>query len=374
MIKKLLPVIIILAVIALGALAIATQTATAKPGNLPAAGPDGQGVANEYCLSCHGQPDQLLTLPSGEFLYLTVDNDVYAHSVHGEKGYACVQCHTDIREYPHPKLEAQTRREVSIELYPACGRCHDDKYQAAQDSVHAKALEEGNIEAAVCTDCHGAHNVQDPTVDRTFIPKTCERCHSTIYNAYAESVHGAALLEGNQDVPTCIDCHGVHNVEGPSNSPFRLFSPQICAKCHTDPELMAKYGLSTNVLNSYLTDFHGTTVQMFETLAPDQQTNKPVCIDCHGVHDIRGTNDPQSTVIKENLLTTCRKCHPDATTNFPASWLSHYEPSPQHYPAVYYVNLFYKIFIPTLLGGMTLFVITDIIRRLINRRKEHVHA
>ena len=330
---------------------------------------------NETCLACHGKPDQLYTLPSGELLYLTVDRQEYAHSIHGEKGYACVQCHTNIREYPHPKLEAQTRREVSIELYPACGRCHDDKYQAAQDSVHAKALEDGNIEAAVCTDCHGAHNVQDPTTPRTRIPQTCERCHSTIYDAYVQSVHGAALFgEGNPDVPTCIDCHGVHDVEGPSNSPFRLFSPQICAKCHTDPELMGKYGISTNVLNSYLTDFHGTTVEMFEALAPDQQTNKPVCIDCHGVHDIRSVTDPQSTVIKQNLLTTCRKCHPDATTNFPAAWLSHYEPSPQHYPAVYYVNLFYKIFIPTLLGGMTLFVITDIIRRLINRSKEHAHA
>lgn len=375
MIKKLLPVFILLAVIGLGMLAIATQTATAGQASLPAQGPAGQGVDNETCLACHGKPDQLYTLPSGELLYLTIDRQEYAHSIHGEKGYACVQCHTDIREYPHPKLEAQTRREVSIELYPACGRCHDDKYQAAQDSVHAKALEDGNIEAAVCTDCHGAHNVQDPTTPRTRIPQTCERCHSTIYDAYAQSVHGAALFgEGNPDVPTCIDCHGVHNVEGPSNSPFRLFSPQICAKCHTDPELMGKYGISTNVLNSYLTDFHGTTVQMFEALAPDQQTNKPVCIDCHGVHDIRSVNDPESSVIKENLLTTCRKCHPDATTNFPASWLSHYEPSPQHYPAVYFVNLFYKIFIPTLLGGMTLFVITDIIRRLINRGKERAHA
>ena len=339
------------------------------------ANPQGQGVANDYCLSCHGRPDQLYTLPSGELLYLTIDRQQFDHSVHGEKGYACVQCHTDIREYPHAPLEAQTRREVSIELYPACGRCHEDKYQAAQDSVHAKALEEGNVEAAVCTDCHGAHNVQDPTTPRTRIPQTCERCHSTIYTAYAESVHGAALIgEGNPDVPTCIDCHGVHNVEGPSNSPFRLFSPQICAKCHTDPQLMDKYGISTNVLNSYLTDFHGTTVEMFEAIAPDQQTNKPVCIDCHGVHNIRSINDPESTVIKQNLLTTCRRCHPDATTNFPAAWLSHYEPSPQHYPMVYYVNLFYKIFIPTLLGSMALFVMTDIIRRLLNRFKDHAHA
>ena len=376
MIKKLLPVSILLAVCALVALVIATQTATAGPANLPEEGPQQQeGVDNETCLACHAQPDQLFTMPSGELLYITVDRTEYNQSIHGELGYACVQCHTNIREYPHPKLEAQTIREASVELYPACGRCHEDKYRSAQDSVHAQALEAGNIEAAICTDCHGAHNVQDPNTPRSRSPQTCERCHSTIYAAYAESVHGSALIgQGNEDVPTCVDCHGVHNVQGPSNSPFHLFSPQICASCHTDPELMSKYGLSTNVLNSYLTDFHGTTVQMFEALAPDQETNKPVCIDCHGVHDIRGSNDPQSATIKENLLTTCRKCHPDATTNFPASWLSHYEPSPENYPVVYYVDLFYKIFIPGLLGGMGVFVITDIIRRLINRFKEQVHA
>jgi hypothetical protein len=81
-------------------------------------------------------------------------------------------------------------------------------------------------------------------------------------------------------------------------------------------------------------------------------------------------DDPESRVIKSNLLATCQRCHPDATTNFPDAWLSHYQPSPQHSPVVYYVNLFYKIFIPTLIGGMVFFVVTDGSRRILNRRKE----
>jgi predicted PurR-regulated permease PerM len=35
---------------------------------------------------------------------------------------------------------------------------------------------------------------------------------------------------------------------------------------------------------------------------------------------------------------------------------------------VYYVNLFYLLFIPLVLGGMLFFVITDIYRRMKNRR------
>lgn len=328
-----------------------------------------QGVANETCLSCHATPGMDTTLPSGEILYLTVDPEVFNNSTHGKNGYACVQCHTDISEYPHRPLEAQTRRDVSLLYYQNCARCHQEKYDATLDSVHQQALENGNEEAALCVDCHGYHNVTDPNEPRSKSPQTCERCHSLIYAEYAESVHGSALIgEGNPDVPTCIDCHGVHNVSGPSNSDFHLFSPQICAECHADEELMGKYGISTNVFNSYISDFHGTTV-IFEQQFKGQKTNKPVCIDCHGVHNMKKVDEKESQVIRENLLTTCQRCHPSATSNFADAWLGHYEPSLERFPAVYLVDLFYKIFIPAVLGFMVLFVAGDATRRLINSRR-----
>jgi predicted CXXCH cytochrome family protein len=345
--------------------------------NLDELGSDDQQtgvVANDTCLECHSVPGMQMTLPSGEILYLTIQEETYNNSVHGERGYICVQCHTDLTGYPHPPLAAVTQRDFTLELYQSCIRCHQDKYDATLDSVHQKALASGNNNAAVCTDCHGAHNVSPPDQPRSRIPQTCEKCHSQIYDQYEQSVHGAALIgEGNPDVPSCIDCHGVHNVSGPSNQPFHLFSPQICARCHSNPDLMAKYGISTDVFDTYLTDFHGTTVALFEKTAPDQETNKPVCIDCHGVHDMRKVDDPESRVIKENLIDTCKRCHPDATANFPNAWLSHYRPSPVNYPTVYYVNLFYKFFIPAVLGGMGLFVVLDGSRRLINRRRERSH-
>jgi hypothetical protein len=73
---------------------------------------------------------------------------------------------------------------------------------------------------------------------------------------------------------------------------------------------------------------------------------------------------------KKNLLGKCQQCHPDATTaSFTDSWLAHYEPSPQVFPLVFFVNLFYKIFIPAVLGGMILFVLTDVYRRFIVPRR-----
>ena len=304
-------------------------------------------------------------------MFVTVDSVTYTTSSHGRAGYACVQCHTEITEYPHPPLTATTRRDLIVQLNASCERCHADKFEETADNVHQDARDAGNPEAAVCTDCHGAHNTGSPTVPRSRIPQTCERCHSQIYSLYEHSVHGEALIgEGNPDVPTCVDCHGSHALEGPSGGPFRLFSPQICLDCHADEEMMSRYGLSAEVGETYLSDFHGTTVHLFEQLTPDQETNKPVCIDCHGTHDIRATDDPESRVIKENLLTTCQRCHPDATTNFPASWLSHYKPTPERFPLVYFVNLFYIVFIPGVLGVMTIYVISDIYRRYKDRRAE----
>jgi hypothetical protein len=145
----------------------------------------------------------------------------------------------------------------------------------------------------------------------------------------------------------------------------------MCANCHTDEALMSKYGLSTNVLDTYVSDFHGTTVAMFDKTFPDQPTNKPVCTDCHGVHDIVSTDDPNKGLrTRENLLKRCQVCHPDATANFPDAWMSHYIPSPETYPIVYYVNLFYKFFIPAVLLPMIILVVLDFGRATINRYKK----
>jgi len=66
-------------------------------------------------------------------------------------------------------------------------------------------------------------------------------------------------------------------------------------------------------------------------------------------------------------LKTCQQCHPDATADFPSSWMSHYDASPTKYPVVYYVNLFYTIFIPVVIGGMLAFVLLDVARRILDR-------
>ncbi len=346
------------------AIAVAPAARASGPGDAP----QPAQVENQVCLACHQNPDLTLKLQSGETISLYQDPAAFNDSVHGKQGQRCTACHTNISGYPHPPMLAKDSRDFSLQMYTICRQCHDKEYQSSLDSMHAKELAAGNRNAPICTDCHTAHRVADPNVPRSRIPQTCRKCHSTIYDQYAGSVHGAALLdESNPDVPTCIDCHGVHNIGDPTTTQFRLKSPALCSKCHTDKAKMQKYNISTNVLNTYVADFHGTTVELFAKQSPDAPTNKAVCFDCHGVHDIRKPTDPQATIFKDNLLKTCQQCHPNATPNFPSSWLSHYDASPEKYPAIYYVNLFYWFLVPVVIGGMLAFVALDFVRRVLNR-------
>lgn len=325
-----------------------------------------EGGDNATCLGCHSNPGLSVELASGEVLPLTVDAQVYHSSVHAN--LTCTSCHTNISGYPHPKLTAGDRRSFQLERYQECKTCHQDQYMQSLDSNHARALASGNRSAAICTDCHGSHNVTKPDQPRQKISETCKKCHSVIQDQYAHSVHGAALTDSsNPDVPVCTDCHGAHTQEDPTTAAFRLKSPNICGGCHSNAAMMQKYGISTDVFNTYVADFHGTTVTLFEKQHPDQLTNKAVCTDCHGVHNILPVTDQNATVVKENLLATCKRCHPDATANFPSSWVGHFPPSRTNQPLVYYVNLFYKILIPAVIGGMTLFVGLDAVSRIIRR-------
>jgi predicted CXXCH cytochrome family protein len=333
-----------------------------------AGGPPQQSGDNGACLACHGQSNLTYKFPSGEVWSLYVDQNVFRNSVHGEQGLACTACHTDISGYPHPPLKVGSIRDFQLQEYQTCKQCHQAVYQQSLDSIHAQQIAAGNFSAAICTDCHGAHDTTPPDKPRTKIPRTCSKCHSAIYNDYLTSVHGQALVDNsNPDVPTCINCHGVHNQEDPRTTQFRLNSPKLCATCHANKAMMSKYNISTNVFQTYVADFHGTTVTLFQRESPDQQTNAPVCYDCHGVHDMKSPSDPTSQVYRANLLKTCQKCHPDATQNFSASWLSHYEPDVDKYPLVYFVDLFYKIFIPAVLGFMGLYVVIDVGGRVTRR-------
>lgn len=333
----------------------------------PSAPPQSFAVQGDAeCMACHAQPLDL-TFANGQKLSLRVDADAFGSSVHGGK-LGCGDCHANISQVPHAKTRATSLREYVTAQYEVCKRCHFANYTKTLDSVHYQVMSTGERNAPVCTDCHSAHTVAQPNEPRIKISEACGRCHVQVYADYRTSVHGSALrAEDNKDVPDCTTCHGVHDIYSATSASFHLSSTDLCASCHSDEKMMDKYGISANVLQTYLDDFHGRTVNFARQEARTIWTDKPVCVDCHGVHDIKKANDPESPTIKANLLQTCQKCHPTATANFSAAWLSHYEPSLQKSPIVYLVKVYYWALIPMMIGGLVLHILLDLWRLARNR-------
>jgi predicted CXXCH cytochrome family protein len=312
-----------------------------------------------------------MDLAGGEKLSIHVDQASFARSVHGEI-LRCIDCHADKTGYPHDSKPFRTRRDLTVAYYEQCKSCHFANYTKTLDGVHFAVMAKGNRSAALCVDCHGAHAITRPTEPRARISQTCAGCHAAVNTTYLGSVHGKGLTAGNQDVPVCTDCHRAHDIVDPRGGVLALRTPEVCGRCHTDANLMGRYGLSTKVVDTYLWDFHGMSSTLKRarggTARPKEgEAIAAVCTDCHGVHDIQSSRDPTSSVYRTNLVRTCRKCHPGATEAFPASWLSHYEPSPQKAPLVWLVQRFYQVMIPFMVGGLVLQIALHLWRVVVNR-------
>ncbi|MDQ7820389.1 MAG: cytochrome c3 family protein [Armatimonadota bacterium] len=270
---------------------------------LAAAGPVFSQDA-DVCLSCHGAEGLVLTLPGGETLPATVDRAVVDRSVHG--GLGCASCHPAQTSYPHPPVTARTRRDFTARAAQVCATCHPDP--AGQ---------------------------------------------------FDSSVHGRAQVLGLADAPTCVSCHGAHEVVRARTPEFRNNTPQLCGSCHARPEIMAKYGLRA-VYETYISEFHGVTTTLYRITTPVSPSPAATCYDCHGVHDIRAADDPASRVHPSNILATCRTCHPQAGQYFATAWTEHRAPGPDAAPLVYYVQLFYRVLIPSVVGFLTVLTVLDL--------------
>jgi hypothetical protein len=124
----------------------------------------------------------------------------------------CTDCHGDA----HTILPASDPKSpVYHSNIPAtCGACHGQKFLmestgnsaqpfvSYQESVHGRAVENGSQTAAVCTDCHGAHDILPANdakslINKFNVPATCGKCHAGVQTVFTQSIHGQAIARGN---------------------------------------------------------------------------------------------------------------------------------------------------------------------------------
>ena len=388
--KKNVALILLICFLALGVFGQQTSVvfaASAGQDPAPTTTPD---TSNPHrageCLGCHGLPGMKGRTANDEIVSLYIQPAEHEVNFHTQAGVGCKFCHLDQGEYPHASssfatcsvchgmngekvdktaeliftLPYQDPREFTLSFNTACSQCHQEKYDQVAESVHTRLAEAGNKYAPMCVDCHGAHAISE--ANRQTQSAICKKCHEGEYNQYKDSVHGAALEdEANPDVPTCGGCHGSHAVKGPSNTDFRqIAATEICGKCHSDPAVMEKYGISTDVMGTYLEDVHGKTNIMGRVNRLDEV--KATCYDCHGVHNILSPSNPYSSVYPSNLQATCAQCHQNAGIQFPAAWLSHKKPELATMPLLYAVNNYSLAVVVIVLLLAGLWVILDLRR------------
>jgi cytochrome b subunit of formate dehydrogenase/5-methylcytosine-specific restriction endonuclease McrA len=336
-----------------------------------------QKLKDGDCLTCHGD-SSLTTEENGKTVSLFVDQAKFKHGIHGS-AFTCVDCHKDVKSLAHDKPPEKIRcaqchaDEVTAAAHgihgqasragkdpaatcqdchgdvhtvvtaddpkspvnhaniPAtCGQCHGQKFlmesngESAQPfisyqaSVHGRAVENGSQKAAVCTDCHGAHQILAATDPRSPInnfkvASTCGKCHADVAHSFNLSIHGQALARGNGLAPTCTDCHGIHSIKAPGNpnSPVseQNLSRDVCARCHEGVRLSQEFGVPGNRVTSYFDSYHGLAAEGGSVVAAN-------CSSCHGVHNILPSSDPHSTVNPANLDATCGQCHKGVTQKF----------------------------------------------------------
>ncbi len=149
----------------------------------------------------------------------------------------CVQlCAVLVLTFVSCLLPSTTRAEDAAE--PVCIQCHakmPEKYSLPvklwKGSIHAE-------NGIACNGCHGgdpkdAANAMNPA--RGFlgapkepaIPAFCGRCHVGVMKDYLASAHGRKLGAGG---PTCVTCHGNHQVVKAS---LELINEKSCSRCHS---------------------------------------------------------------------------------------------------------------------------------------------
>jgi nitrate/TMAO reductase-like tetraheme cytochrome c subunit len=124
----------------------------------------------------------------------------------------------------------------------------------------------------------------------------------------------------------CFTCHDDDSLKRANGTPVAVrksvftasvHAPLACTDCHKDlagatlphPEKLQKVDCAT---------CHPDQVALYKQSAHAEARARgtdvaATCVDCHGMHDIRGSRDPQSRIYQLNVAATCGHCHGNKT-------------------------------------------------------------
>ena len=223
------------------------------------------------------------------FFLLTSESAGHAAASETDQpGAECLACHGE-------KSMSTTRAGKTVSLYV------DGKKFAT--SVHG---------SFGCTGCHADLEGKELPHEKPARVK-CGTCHATEQEQYARSLHGKAIARGDPLAPSCVNCHGNHDIVPVKDSrsavaPLKV--PFICGQCHQEgtPVSRNRPIPQDNILENYSESIHG------EALLKKGLSVAPNCATCHTAHLILPHTDPASSINRRNIAATCTKCHSQIET------------------------------------------------------------
>jgi len=272
------------------------------------------GVKKVNCLDCHDDYEA------------SVKNDIHNKLRIKNGNPNCVSCHGNHTIIAPSKFKNPTKEY--------CGKCHTHGKVVLTSSYHSNANSETicadcheiedykpllttSVHSGLsCTDCHGyvANNIekhQNGLLKRE--KANCYSCHNNVSKLHAESVHGLALADGEEDAAMCWNCHGSHQILKSSDSLSTVNPKNIgttCGTCHDDPEFESKFHMSLKFPGKmYSQSVHGKLVMNGNQEAAN-------CTSCHGFHTIKDRVQENSQISPVNVPNTCGKCHKEIVEEF----------------------------------------------------------
>ena len=259
-----------------------------------------QDIKNNNCVVCHA--DQWEQMKG---------------SIHVQHQITCDRCHGgDPAEEDMEEAKAPGTNFIGIpnkvQVAEKCGGCHadvetmnfyglpTDQLARYKTSAHGKLLfERGDEHGAVCSDCHGYHDVvsvidpQSPVYPLN-LPVTCNRCHGDkavmapykhpvdIFEKYQKSVHGVALFEkGDLSVANCAKCHGSHGAMPPGVREIG----NTCGKCHVNEKKYFLQGPHAQASQDGYFSECASCHDYHDIQRPDTNLYNTACLNCHSEGD-----------------------------------------------------------------------------------------
>ena len=204
--------------------------------------------------------------------------------------------------------------QLSAQTNSDCLDCHSDpdfttEKQGKEVSIYVdiNILNKSPHQGFDCIDCHEDAAAELPHPE-TLAKVNCGNCHDDEEKKFDAGIHGIALKRGDLYAPTCVECHGTHNVLRPNNpeSPtYKINIPYMCGKCHREGAPVARvYNITEhNIIENYTQSIHGAGLFKKGLIVT------ATCNNCHGDHLILPHTNPNSSISLNKIAQTCMACH-----------------------------------------------------------------